>query len=183
VSTVRKQVRKNLLTILKGRTKAKNCVFANRTRVNWQENLPAINLYFRGEPTIEEVSQAPREIKRNLQLEVEIVVDGKDENEASDCLDDLCEEVETLLAIDDSIGGCVSDIVQTSVTDIEGVSEGSKDTMATKLVYRIEYVTYAPREGSQGVLPDFKTLTGEWDLQPGQEVGDRANDTVTVQQP
>lgn len=180
MSLVRKQLRKNLLFILKGRTDAKSCVFFNRSKLNWQENLPAINMYFRGEPEISEQSQAPREMKRILQLEVEVVADGNSDEQTSDQLDDLCEQIEDLLSLDDTIGNCASDITLSSISDIESVSEGSKTTMATKLTYRIEYYTYAPRANSIK-LEDFKTVTGQWDIQPGQEEDDRANDTVTVQ--
>lgn len=176
------QIRKNLETILKGRTDAGHRVFFSRTKLNWQENLPAINLYFRGEPEISQYSEAPRQMNRVIQFEVEIIADGNSDEETSDKIDCLCEQVESLLSLDDTIGNCADDIVLQSVSDIEGVSEGSKVTMATKLTYRIEYNTYAPRQGAIN-LEDLFTVTGEWDLQPGQETGDRANDTVTVKTP
>lgn len=180
MSAVRKQIRKNLVSILKGRTDAKNCVFFNRTKLTQQESLPVINMYFRGEPEISEYSEAPRVMDRVLQLEVEVIADGRTEDEASDQIDDLCEQVEDLLSRDDTIGNCADDILLSSISDIEGVSEGSNPTMATKLTYRIRYNTNAPRENAIN-LEDFNTVTGEWNLEPGQEPGDRANDTVTVQ--
>lgn len=182
MSLVRMQIRKNLVSILKGRTDAGQNVFFNRTKMTWQESTSVINMYFRGEPEITEYSQAPRQLRRVLQLEVEVITDGISDDDASDKLDCICEQIEALLSLDDTIGNCADDIVLLSVSDIEGVSEGSKPTLATKLTYRIRYNTFNPREGSIN-LRDFNTVTGEWDLQPGQESGDRANDTVTVQGP
>lgn len=182
MSLVRMQIRKNLVSILMGRTDAKHCVFFNRTKQTWAENLPAMNMYFRGEPEINEYSQAPRQLLRVLQLEIEIIADGNSDDEAADKIDCICEQVENLLSIDDSLGGCADDIVLNTISDIEGVSEGSKTTMAVKLTYRIRYNSYFPREGAQR-FEDFLTASGEWDLQPGQDQADRATDLVTVQTP
>lgn len=179
MSLVRMQIRKNLVAILKGRTDARERVFFNRTKNTWAENLPAINMYFRGEPEIQEYSQAPRQMRRILQLEVEMVADGNSDTEAADKIDCLCEQVESLLSLDDSLGGCADDIVLQSVDDIEGVSEGSKTTMATRLTYRVRYNTFNPREDAQK-FEDFLTASGEWNLQPGQDSADRATDTVNV---
>jgi hypothetical protein len=182
LSALRKEIRKFLVGVLKGRTRAGNNVRENRSEVNWQENLPAINLYFRSEE-IEELNESPRTLRRRLAMDVEIIDDGRDGEELSDKLDDLAEQVETCLALDDSIGGCADDIIQTGVTEIEADSSGEKPTGTVRLLYRIDYHTDAPR--GQPRLGDLDTIGAQWqvghnDEAPTMDEDDRAKDEITI---
>jgi hypothetical protein len=178
LSLKRKQIRKEILRILTGRTLVKDRIRFNRAEKNWGENLPAITLFFRGE-TIEEMDQAPRRMKRNLTLEVEIITFGADGEELSDRMDDLCEQVEQVLSVDDSLGGTADDILLRSTSDMETEAEGLKVFGAIKLNYLIEYYEHAPRDRKgQGRFDEF-SVYAEYDINGEQDLDDRPFDTFT----
>lgn len=184
MSERRKDIRKQVMRLLKGRTAAKSNVVVNRSETNWQENLPAINLYFRGEQVIEK-DQAPRLMKRIIELEVEIIDEGRDGDELTDKLDDLCEQVEQCLSNDDSLRDTADDILLVRVGEMEADSEGSKPTGSQSLFFEITYHLAAPRSSrDQGTFPDLETVGGEWqvghdDSEPDMAEADRAKDIIT----
>lgn len=175
MSLVRMQIRKELISVLSGRTVAKDRVRFNRGEVNWDENLPAINLYFRGEQ-IDQNTESPREMKRSLQLEIELLTHGVDGEELSDRLDEFAEQVERCLSVDDSIGGCASDIFINGVSDVETEASGTRVIGAFKLNYTIEFYEFFPRDRKgQGRFDDFEVYA-EYDLNGEQAAADRATD-------
>ena len=177
----RKLIRKHIKKVLFGQTKAGSRVTSNRSETNWQENLPAINLYYQGEPTIEEISQAPRMLKRLINLEVEIIAEGRDDEEVSDNLDDLSEEIEICLSKDDSLDNLVSDIILSSVSQVDISSDGSKPTGSLKLRFDVFYTECSPRDiRDQITLQELDTIGAEYNLNSDQDVADRAIDTVTI---
>lgn len=180
MSALRKAIRKEIVRRLKGRTAAGSRVRANRGEVNWQENLPGINVYVRGE-TLEELTNAPRAMRRFLDVEIEIIDEGQDGERLSDQLDDLAEQVERCLSVDDSINGCADDILLQTIGDIDVDTSGSKPTGSIRLGYQVKYHEFAPRDRKgQGVFETLETIDAEWDLQPGQDEDDRAKDTITI---
>lgn len=166
MSEKRKNIRKAIMKILNGRTAARDNVTANRGTVNWQENLPAINVYMRGENAAEEdeYAKVPRLLKRVIDLEIEIIDEGRDGEELSDKLDDLCEEVEVALSRDDSLLNTCDDIVLMRISDMEAVGDGEKPTMSVRLFYEVRYHDFFPRDQKgQGVGP-FDGIDAEWDI-------------------
>jgi len=183
MSLLRMAIRKQAIKFLKGRTNAGSNVRANRSETNWQENLPGINVYTRGEVNTE-MNQAPRRLRRNLELEVEIIDEGSDGEEISDKLDILAEQVERCLSVDDSLGGCADDIILTNVSDLEVESGGSKPSGSIRLTFNVKYNEFSPRDRKgQGTFETFEELSAEWDLQPGQDEADRATDIITIPTP
>jgi hypothetical protein len=179
VSFLRKQIRHAIIRRLLGQTAARERVRENRGETNWQENLPAINVYFKGEPTIIDQDEAPRRIDRRLELEVEILVTGKDGEEISDRLDDLAEQVERCLSIDDSIEGCADDIILKSVSEMEVETAGTFPNGKVALQYEVRYYTFSPRDRKgQGSFNDLDANDVSWDIQPGQADADQAKDTI-----
>lgn len=180
MSSKRKQIRKNVVSRLHIIKDFKGRIVANRSDPNWQENLPALNIYMRGE-AVTEHSQAPRRMKRLLEMDIEIIASGRDGEELSDKLDNLAESVERCLSVDDTLGGCADDILLQNVSDMEAESGGSATTGSLTLTFIVSYYEFAPRDrAGQGNFEDFDTLQAEWDLQPGQDEADRAKDKITI---
>lgn len=183
MSVTRKVIRKEILRILKGRTKAKDNVRANRSEQNWAENLPSISVNYRNEE-LKEISQAPRLMQRILFLEIELADSGKDGEELNDKLDDLCEEVESALSIDDSLRQKTSDIILESV-DFETDSSGAKALGKATLTYQVIFHDYFPRDQKgQGVgeLSGFDTdwRIGHHNDEPNMDIDDSAKDQIDV---
>jgi len=179
MSTLRKQIRKNIIQTLLGNTAAGDQVRENRGEPTWQENLPSIDVYFRGEPTITQGDETPRRMTRFLEMEVEIKAEGNDGEQLSDRLDDMAEQVERALSVDDSVDGCADDIVLTSVSEQETETTGSKPVGKQSLTFTVRYWTYNPRDRrGQGRFEDMENAVAEWDIQPGQDPDDRAIDDI-----
>ena len=174
--SVRKAIRSQILKTLLGKTDARDNVTVNRSETNWQENLPAINIYIRGEEVLAEDSQVPRLLRRNVNLEIEAITDGRDGTELSNKLDDLGEQIEVALSADDRLDCTVDDIVLDSI-EIETQSEGSKPVGSIRLTYKVRYHEFSPRDiRDQGVFPDFKGIDSTWDVTPEQ--ADKPKDTI-----
>jgi hypothetical protein len=182
MSYKRKKIRKALLDILRGRTDAREKVFATRTMVNWEENLPVINLYFRGEE-VKDTESAPRYLNRSLSLEVEIVADANNDEELADALDDICEQVEVALSRDDSLKDTADDNYLVRVSDADVATEGARAIGKVSLSFIIEYREFAPRDTKgQGVGPldgiDADYRVGHDDGPPTMDEADAAKDTI-----
>lgn len=181
MSEVRKQIRKQVILLLKGRTDAGSNVRENRGEVNWGENLPAINVYFRGEPAIAERDQSPRTMNRLLEMEIECLTFGQDGEEISDKLDDLSEQVERCLSVDDTLGGCADDILLSSVSEMEVETSGKKPFGKISLTFQVRYWTYNPRDTKgQGNFENLNDLNAHWNIQPGQAEADQASDVIDM---
>ena len=178
MSFSRKKIRKEILKLLVGKTAAKDRVRFNRAEKNWGENLPAITLFFRGE-VVEQTDEAPRRMKRNLSLEVEVITYGEDGECLNDRMDELCEQVEQALSIDDSLAGSANDILLANVTDMETEAEGTKVYGAIKLNYLIEYYDFFPRDRKgQGRFDEY-SVYAEWNVNGDQVLADMATDEFT----
>ncbi len=172
----RKEIRKQIVKILRGRTDARDNIRVNPGEASWQENLPQINVYFKGEGIDSELAQAPRLLRRVINFEIEIIADDNNWEDLSDKLDDMAEQVEVLLSIDDSLDCLADDIILDAIDiDTEGVS--TKPVGSVRLSYRILYSEFSPRDiRDQGNFPDLKTIDATYDVTP--EDADKPKDTI-----
>ena len=183
MSTRRKNIRKAIINLLMGRTEAGENVRSNRGEVNWEENLPAVNLYFRGEETDKEASQAPRMLRRVITFEAELLAKGEDGTDISDRLDDLCEEVEIYLSVDDSLQKTADDITLTRVSEMETTGDGAIIMGKISLFFEVVYHEYSPRDQKGQGVGDFDGINAQWqvghdDDAPTMVEADRAKDTI-----
>lgn len=173
-------IRREIINRLKNRTRARENVRANRGQKNWQENLPAINVYIRGED-VEQSSQAPRLLKRLMTVEIECIDEGRDGNILSDKLDELIHDVETLLGVDDTLNDTVNTIVLSGISDMDSIGDGSTTTMAVKLQYAIEYYEYVPSTQAGQNVTDLNEVDATWTLEHGNEQEpDKAKDKIIL---
>jgi len=182
MSEKRKLIRKALLSILRGRTDAGENVFANPTQIHWEENLPVINIYTRGEE-IRDTESAPRYLNRSLFCETEVIAEADTDEDLSDLLDDICEQIEQALSIDDSLKGTADDCFPVRTSDIDVATEGAKPIGKTSITFEIQYHEYAPRDQGARGLRDLEGIDTDWrighdDEPPTMVEPDAAKDTI-----
>jgi len=143
MSHPRVAIRRELLDQLK--TAMANSVIKswnkNRFRHYWAaEELPAVSIYTLNE-TSTVFSEAPRQLKRVVDLAVEVILQANDT--LDDQIDNLAEEIENAIHLDETINGTVSDCFMTSSEYIER-SEGELQTGALVIRFDATYYTDAP---------------------------------------
>ena len=137
MSHLRLQIRKHVTTLLRENLPSAQ-VFSSRLRALNNENLPAILVYTRTE-SAEKFAEAPRELDRNLELLVEIKVDGL--YDSDDIADQFASQVEDLIHQDDSFGALVNDVLLSN-TDIEFFNEGAQPFCVARLTFDVQYFTF-----------------------------------------
>ena len=185
----RKLIRKQVVALLKNRTDAGPRVFANATTPQWDNELPAILVYPRSEP-VSEYAQAPKELERDLTLEIEIYAEGPEIDEEGnpptgksleDILDDMTVQVENALDFDDTLGGtCDESILTNTEFDFEG--DGGQPLGSARLTFSVTYLTKSPRSvDKQGSLADFKSNKVDWNIGDDPKTRE-AKDTIDLPQ-
>lgn len=122
----------------------------NRFRPLWQdEELPAISVYTLTE-NAQEFSKAPRELKRELEVAVEIIAQGNARND--DTLDSIALLVEDAVHSDETFGGVCSDCLLTG-SELIQQTEGEQITGAIVLRFAVTYYSEAPGDR---LLPNYE---------------------------
>lgn len=186
---LRKSIRKAVVAMLKGNTDAGDRVFPNATVPPWEQELPVILVYQRSEP-VSNLGLTPKEIIRNLDLAIEIVAKGPEENvdlatpepgvkTLEDILDDIAEQVECYLHADDTLQGTCDESELTN-TEFEFEMDGALPIGSARLTYTASYTTMVPRDTSkQNAGDDF--TKNEIDYNIGEDEDTReANDSVDL---
>ena len=181
MSLTRKYVRQFIVDLLKRKkTAAGDNVFGNRSLNVWQKDLPAIMIYPRSESIIK-VAESPKQLQRNSKLSVEMVVNGEDDIEAADKLENLMHEVERILAVDDSLGDLVSELVITDVEfDFEELSE--QPIASGRLIYSLEYYECSPEDRKDQPTFDLASINAKWDINTANDPDPEAEDNIDLPQ-
>lgn len=161
MSLERKAIRKEVVGRLYNKTAAGKNVRPNRSKPNWFEDTPAINVWFDRDELGKELSTAPRLHERKITMYIECVVDGDDESEYSDILDDLCEEIEAILSRDDSLDSLAQDIIYRD-TEFEYDAEGERLSSAARMIFDVTYTVFRPRD--QKRLDDLEKIVSEYEV-------------------
>ena len=192
----RKQIRNRVVDLIRAANLVdSDQVIPNRSFTYESKELPAISVYTRADEVTEELAETPsRNLRRIIDLVVQVVVRRDEDGKAADQLDDLCEEVEVILGRDDSFGsdseGCpFADESTLSRIDFAFEQENiGQPVHSASLVWEVKYHEYFPREGDVKLDP-FEGVDAEWNVghhdespDPGQEEDDRAEDTIDLPQ-
>lgn len=175
----RTTIRKAIAKILKGKTAAGDRVFTNQSTPSWDGELPCIKLYPRSEDATE-FATAPRELKRIIELSVEIKVSGPEDPESEkptveDQLDDLCEQIECELSRDDTVNNTADDIILTA-TEFEFDGSGALPIGSARLTYSVTYHQGVPDTiDKQAGIEDFKRSHIDTHIGHNDEEPDLAN--------
>lgn len=188
----RKTIRKKIVEILKAANlSVGQRVFPNATIPPWEEELPVILVYPRSEPA-DEFAIAPRELKRDLDLAIEIIAAGPELNpdtltpksgqkSLEDQLDDIAEEIECAMDMDETLGGTCDNSILT-LTEFEYEPGGGQPIGSARMTYAVSYNTMAPRDiDKQGGLVDFKTTNAKWTDNDDQNTIE-GEDTIAIPQ-
>lgn len=149
----REQIRLSLLNMLKAAIEPLAVVKTfnmNRFRAYWhEEELPAVSVYGLNE-NAEVFNEAPRNMRRRLELAVEIVAHGTEG--VDNFLDSLALQVENVVFMDETLVGSVSDCRLTATEMIQR-TEGETPVGAIVLRFDATYFTDAPEQQS---LPPYE---------------------------
>lgn len=148
----RQQIREAVVALLKAASITTE-VHETRTPPVRRLRLPTLNVASLEESVDEaSASSAPRELRRELDLAVEIYVEATATSAADDLMDTLAERVEIAMSADETLGGKASDSILTS-TEIEIHDTGDKLIGCARLTFTVTYFTYP----ADLVLPDLQT--------------------------
>jgi len=155
---------------LKGKTIAGDNVAYSYTVKPSMTQMPIILVYNISE-TFEELSQAPRELRRNLFISIEAIADGSDDVEMTIRIDELADQIEQLIAQDDTLNCTVDDIVLNGVQFQYEGDESESPIGSCRMSYLVKYREFMPRD--QIETDDFNSIGAKWDISPeGEPDGD-----------
>lgn len=143
----RKLIRHAVAALLLGKTAAGDRVTRTRVEPNKKHELPAISVYTPNEPVTEGGTSAPRELTRELKVEITAWAAHTAASPADDALDDLAEQIEAAMDAERYIDNLVADSVLED-TEFTMLNEGGADplTGAITLTYSVTYRTQ-PADG------------------------------------
>lgn len=143
MSIQRKRIREKMVEILRaGATQVGEKVYGSRARAFFQEELPAVCVYFYNE-TVEEFNASPRELKRTAKFRVEVL--AKADEDLDNLMDEIGDEVEKILHNANDLDGLVNDLVL-SDSQAAILADGEQPVGSLQLTFDVEYLTLAPGE-------------------------------------
>jgi hypothetical protein len=177
----RQEIREKFRDTLKGasKTAAGENVFTSRIISYFPSKLPSISIYTVSESS-EKNDEAPRKLRRELQISIEIVHQLVDD--VDDALDAIAEDVEKLIRIEFFITDpffsleYLQDQVLTG-TDFSIRDDGDNEVGSLVLKYTALYFSDEPEAGDEGTLDDFAQANVDWE-QPPADVDTDAQDQI-----
>jgi len=133
-------------TIRNSSSLARKNVSTYRVSPNWFEDLPAINIYPTHESGGAILDQAPLSFKRKLQITIECVVSAKNEDDASDLLDTLMDQVEEAIGKKwsyDKNFRCLFNSYFPTEVEFDFADNGKQIIAGGKTNYEVEYISEA----------------------------------------
>ena len=171
----RKLIRQEIVDLLTaGVALVSGRVYKSRVRPVWPEELPCIVVYSRNE-TAEIRTAAPREYSRLARIDVEIM--ARMDDDLDDALDDICEQVESVLFANESILNSTANLTITD-TDISLTNEGDNQHGSAIITVEALYYQDAPADLS-GDFDDLATIGVRYDQDGVQPELDEAKDLIT----
>jgi hypothetical protein len=158
------------------------------------DRLPAVAVYTNSDEVESTISDAPRQVKRVLEVIVEVAVAEDSDSKSADTLDELCELIEDRLSSDEQLTGgdsasFVSDDFVLERIDIDQEAEQVERPVHTaRMVWLAIYTSYLPRDRRFQSQNDFENIHAEWLIghdndEPDMAEADRAEDDIELEQP
>lgn len=133
----RQSIRDQVVATLTGLTTTGARVYTSRVYNTRQEDLPCLLVYTLEDEVSESVTIGyPRIVDRDMLLAVEVRVQAV--ADFDDLVDTICEEVETALAADVTVGGNARDLMHNS-TQISFTADGSRPFGSALMSFNIRY--------------------------------------------
>lgn len=135
---IRQQIRERVATTLTGLTTTGSRVYQSRVYPMTETNMPGILIYSTSEDSEIDVMGSTGTLNRLLNLTVEGYV--KSTTEFDDKIDDICKEIETAMAGDQTINGLAKNSFLAG-TEINYSGEGEQPIGVVTLNYVVQYRT------------------------------------------
>lgn len=135
---IRQQIRERIATTLTGLTTTGSKVYQSRIYPMQDSNMPGLLVYSTSEDSDIDVMGSTGTLNRLLNVSIEGYV--KSTSEFDDKIDDICKEVETAMAGDQTINGLAKNSFLSS-TEINYSGEGEQPIGVVTLNYVVQYRT------------------------------------------
>lgn len=135
---IRQQIRERVATTLTGLTTTGSRVYQSRVYPMAETNMPGILIYSTSEDSEIDVMGSTGTLNRLLNLTVEGYV--KSTTEFDDKIDDICKEIETAMAGDQTVNGLAKNSFLAG-TEINYSGEGEQPIGVVTLNYVVQYRT------------------------------------------
>ena len=135
---IRQQIRERVATTLTGLTTTGSRVYQSRVYPMTETNMPGILIYSTSEDSEIDVMGSTGTLNRLLNLTVEGYV--KSTTEFDDKIDDICKEIETAMAGDQTMNGLAKNSFLAG-TEINYSGEGEQPIGVVTLNYVVQYRT------------------------------------------
>lgn len=169
----RKLIRQAVVQLLaNAATAAGSRVMGTRVDAHKRSELPAISVYTLSEAS-EPNATAPREITRDVQIEIAGWVAHSEATPADDAMDDLAEEIEAAMDGDRFLGALAADSLLVS-TEMQIRAEEGKSSPLVGLVTLTYSVTYRTAPAAPALPDDFLAVKATHQI-----VGAAANNAAT----
>lgn len=176
-----RQAIRNAVTaaLARANTAAGSRVYASRKLpIESDSDLPAICVYTTSESSDEQSAFSfPRELKRTLNLQLEVVVLSPDNVAVDDAIDSLAEQIENAMNIDETFGGACSYSYLAS-SDLQVSEIGAQQLAELTLVYNVVFYTYGS-DAADATLVPLKTVDAKYDANGVVIENDQAEDLLT----
>lgn len=179
----RKLIRHAVVALLvSANTAAGARVSGTRVEPHKKSGLPAISVYTLREPIDQERSEgtAPRELTRDVKVEIVGWVAHSDELPVDDAMDDLAEEIEAAMDADPFIGGEAGDSVLEE-TVMQVLEDDGRSDPLIGIVTLTYSVTYRTSPAAPADLHDFRSVDAKHRI-VGAVEGNQARDEFVVQE-
>lgn len=176
----RSLIRHTVVALLRGATAAGLRVSATRIEPHKRSQLPAISVYTLREPVDPDRSvTSPRELTRELKVEITAWVAHSDAIPADDAMDAIAEQIEASMDHERYLDGTVADSIleNTEMQIVEDDGRSDPIVGIVTLTYSVTYRTSA----LDPVLADFLTVDAAHRI-VGAVEANQANDQFTVQE-
>jgi hypothetical protein len=154
----RKAIRHAVVDLLIGATSAGSRVVGTRIDPNRKTQLPAISVYTLHDPVRPAPERIePRELTRDVKVEIAGWVAHRDVLSVDDAMDDLAEQIELAMDSDRYLSGAAGESVLEG-TEMEVVEQDGRSDPLVGIVVLTYSVTYRTMP-STGTFDDFLTAT------------------------
>lgn len=175
----RKLIRDAVIAALTGTTAAGARVSSTRVDPHKRGELPAISVYTLREPISDVSDTAPRELTRDVKVEIVGSVASHESDTLADAMDDLAEQIETAIDADPYLDGAAADSVLEGTT-IQVLEDNGGSSPLVGIITLTYAVTYRTSPAAP-TLDDFRRV-GATHQAPGAVDSNAAHDRFAVQE-
>lgn len=183
MSLIRKQIRNDAVSLVRGATDAGDKVYPSRIVPNQITELPVINVYTINEGVVKH-TDTPLVHKRTLQLVFEVLTaNAEDDGLASDQGDEIADQIENIMGAvdaDSTTGlGCIVNNVDLIGVTTEYESNGENTVNNTRLAFDVVYYKEATN-AELGSVSEALEIKADWDIGTANDPDPEATDNIDL---